>query len=75
MKNLGLDLDPDSTKSLVPYRSFPLASADLREVKDGGVLHEHPLLLQLHEEFPTSQILHDQVHLKKDEQVFKEIFF
>ncbi len=70
MKNHGLDPDPDSARSwtrlLIQQNvSFPWASADLREVKDGGVLHEHPLLLQLHEEFPTSQILHDQVHLKK----------
>ena len=34
---------------------------DLRQVEDGGVLHQHPLLLQLHEELSARQILHDQV--------------
>ena len=32
---------------------------DLGQVENGSVFHQHPLLLQLHEELSTSQILHN----------------
>ena len=35
----------------------------LAQVEDGRVLHQHSLLLQLHEELAPRQVLHDEVHL------------
>ena len=34
---------------------------DLGQVEDGRVLHQHPLLLELHEQLAPRQVLHDQV--------------